>query len=159
MISDIVPRDVDVTRPRFWHPDFHAGNVYVDDEANITSIIDWQGAWTTPPFIGVHAPSILDYGVEILMYLPDNFKSLDDGDKEKLRYQVSQSIMISAYEAKIAKTKPLLNKGLRINHGQTLKQLEAFANATWDNCLFPFNGCLLRIQRYVGSLTRLYSSC
>lgn len=152
VIPYIVPQDADLARPRFWHPDFHAGNIYVDDDGNLTAIIDWQGAWTTPPFIGINPPSILDYGVEMLMKLPENFKSLDDGDKEKLRYQVSQSILITAYETRTAKMNPPLDKMMRTAHGQTLKQLEAFANATWDNCLYPLNECLLRIQRYVRSL-------
>ncbi|EME40309.1 hypothetical protein DOTSEDRAFT_91507 [Dothistroma septosporum NZE10] len=147
-VIDIVPRDEDLTRPGFWHPDFHAGNIYVDEEANITDIIDWQGAWITPPFIGMNPPSMLDYGIDMMMKLPQNFKSLDEADKENLRYQVSQSISITAYEAKTASINPPLIKMMRAAHGQTLKQLEAFANATWDNCLYPFNETLLRVQQY-----------
>ncbi|EMF10266.1 kinase-like protein [Sphaerulina musiva SO2202] len=146
VIPDIVPRDEDLTRPRFWHPDFHTGNIYVDEEANITAIIDWQGAWIIPPFIGINPPSMLDYGVDIMMKLPQNFKSLDEADKEKLRYQVSQSILITAYEAETASINPPLIKMMQTAHGQTLKQLEAFANATWDNTLYPFNETLLRVQ-------------
>lgn len=153
VIPDIVPRDEDLTRPRFWHPDFHTGNIYVDEEANITAIIDWQGAWITPPFIGINPPSMLDYGVDIMMKLPQNFKSLGEADKEKLRYQVSQSILITAYEAETASINPPLIKMMQTAHGQTLKQLEAFANATWDNCLYPFNETLLRVQQYVTSTT------
>ena len=149
VIPDIVPRDEDSTRPRFWHPDFHAGNIYVDDEANITAIIDWQGAWITPPFLGINPPSVLDYGVDMLMKLPDNFKSLDDDEKERLRYQVSQSLLITAYETKTAEINQINHKVMRLNHGQTLKQLEAFANSTWDDGLYPLNECLLRVQRYV----------
>lgn len=33
--------------------------------------------------------------------------------------------------------------------GKTLKELEAFANATWDNCLLPFRECLIRVYRQV----------
>ncbi|KXT03389.1 hypothetical protein AC578_3947 [Pseudocercospora eumusae] len=147
VIPDMVPRDEDLTRPRFWHPDFHAGNIYVDDEDNISAIIDWQGAWITPPFLGINPPSVLDYGVDILMKLPDNFKSLDDNEKERLRYQVSQSLLITAYETKTAEINQINHKVMRLNHGQTLKQLEAFAHSTWDDGLYPLNECLLRVQR------------
>jgi aminoglycoside phosphotransferase (APT) family kinase protein len=40
----ITPRDAELVSPRLWHPDFHAGNIYIDDQARISSIIDWQGA-------------------------------------------------------------------------------------------------------------------
>jgi aminoglycoside phosphotransferase (APT) family kinase protein len=43
-IPDIIPKDPDLSSPRFWHPDFHAGNIYVDENGKISSIIDWQGA-------------------------------------------------------------------------------------------------------------------
>lgn len=152
VIPDIVPRDQDLTRPRFWHPDFHAGNIYVDEEANITAIIDWQGAWITPPFIGINPTPLLDYGIDIMINLPEHFRSLDEADKERLRYQVSQSILITAYETKTASINTPLIKMMRKAHGQTLKQLEAFANATWDNYLYPFNETLLRISRYVRHL-------
>lgn len=84
----------------------------------------------------------------MLMKLPENFKTLDDATKENLRYQVSQSILIHTYETTTAEKNPLMNKVMRHPHGQTLKQLEAFANSTWDNCLFPLEECLIRVERY-----------
>jgi hypothetical protein len=69
-IPHIIPKDSDLNEPRFWHPDFHAGNIYVDAQGHISSIIDWQGAWTTPAFIGANPPLLLDYGVDMLMKLP-----------------------------------------------------------------------------------------
>ena len=43
-VSYITPKDPELASPRLWHPEFHAGNVYVDDQARISCIIDWQGA-------------------------------------------------------------------------------------------------------------------
>ncbi|KAF1951434.1 hypothetical protein CC80DRAFT_519375 [Byssothecium circinans] len=143
----IVPQDPDLVSPRFWHPDFHAGNIYVNDEGQISSIIDWQGAWTTPVFIGATPPLLLDYSVEMLMKLPDDFKSLEEAEKQKLRYQVAQSILIYGYETETANKNPLMHKMMHHPHGQTLKQLEAFASSTWDNCLFPLRECLINVER------------
>lgn len=88
-----------------------------------------------------------------MMKLPENFKSLHEADKEKLRYRMSQSILITAYETETASINPPLIEMMRTAHSQTLKQLEAFANATWDNALYPFNETLLRVQQYVTSTT------
>lgn len=81
-IPHIVPKNPELVSPRLWHPDFYAGNIYIDDQARISSIIDWQGAWTTPVFIGANLLLLLDYGVDILMKLPDNFKELNKATKD-----------------------------------------------------------------------------
>jgi hypothetical protein len=134
-IPHIIPKDLELVSPRLWHPDFHAGNIYVDDQARISSIIDWQGAWTTPAFIGANPPLLLDYGIDMLIKLSNNFKELDDFTKDQLRYQVSQSVLIRSYEILTAERNPLMSKVMRHPHGQTLKQLDAFVGSTWDNCL------------------------
>lgn len=83
----------------------------------------------------------------MMMKLPDGFKSFDDAMKDKLRYQVAQSILIHTYETCTAEQNPLKNKVIRNPHVQTLKQLEAFVGSTWDNCLYPFAECLIRVER------------
>jgi len=40
-------------------------------------------------------------------------------------------------------------KVMRHPHGQTLKQIEAFASSTWDNGLFPLEECLIRVEKCV----------
>ncbi|KAF1354277.1 hypothetical protein EJ07DRAFT_133379 [Lizonia empirigonia] len=145
-IPYITPKDPELASPRLWHPDFHAGNIYIDDQARISCIIDWQGAWAAPVFIGANPPLLLDYGIDMLMKLPENFKALDDATKDKLRYQVSQSVLVHTYETSTAEKNPLMYKVMRHPHGQTLKQLEAFVGSTWDNCLFPFEECLIRVE-------------
>ncbi|KAH7110055.1 kinase-like domain-containing protein [Dendryphion nanum] len=145
-IPYITPEDPELASPRLWHPDFHAGNIYIDDQARISCIIDWQGAWTAPVFIGANPPLLLDYGIEMLMKLPENFKALDDAKKDEFRYQVSQSVLIHTYETSTAEKNPLMYKVMRHPHGQTLKQLEAFVGSAWDNCLFPFEECLIRVE-------------
>jgi hypothetical protein len=149
VVPHIVPRDPELVSPRLWHPDFHAGNIYIDDQARISSIIDWQGAWVIPVFVGANPPLLLDYGIDMLMKLPESFKLLDDATKDQLRYQVSQSVLIHLYETLTAQENPLMYKAMRHPHGQTLKQLEAFVGSTWDNCLFPFEKCLIRVKNYV----------
>lgn len=145
-IPYITPKDPELASPTLWHPEFHAGNIYIDEQARISCIIDWQGAWAGPVFIGANPPMQLDYGVEMLMKLPENFKALDDATKDELRYQVSQSVLIHTYETATAEKNPLMYKVMRHPHGQTLKQLDAFVGSTWNNCLFPFEECLIRVE-------------
>jgi hypothetical protein len=106
-------------------------------------------------FIGANPPLLLDYGIDMLMALPENFHTLDDATKERLRYQVSQSILIHTYETRTADTNPVMHKAMRHPHGQTLKQVEAFAGGTWDNCLFPLEECLMRMESCVNNLSAI----
>jgi hypothetical protein len=81
------------------------------------------------------------------MKLPEDFKQLDDTRKAQLRYQVAQSILIHSYETATAAKNPLMYKMMHHPHGRTLKQLEAFAGGTWNNCLPPFQECLISAER------------
>lgn len=145
----ITTKDPELVSPRLWHPDFHAGNIYIDEEARISGIIDWQSAWTAPAIIGANPPKLLDYGIEMLMEPPENVEALDDATREELRYRAYQSLLIHTYETSTAKKNPLMNKVMRHPHGQTLKQLEAFVGSTWDNCLIHFESCLTTVEKYV----------
>lgn len=40
-------------------------------------------------------------------------------------------------------------KMMRHNFSKTFKQLEAFAMATWNNCLPPFRESLIAVERYL----------
>lgn len=146
-VPEIIPKDPELVSPRFWHPDFHAGNLYIDGSGKISSIIDWQATSILPLFIGPKPPSLLDYDVEIMMKLPDNYEGMDESSKEKLQHQVSQSILIHSYETRTAAQNPLMYKMMRHIQGKTLKHLEAFAGGTWDNCLLPFRECLIQVER------------
>lgn len=97
---------------------------------------------------------VLDYSVEMMMKLPENFKQLDEATKDRLRYQVAQSILIYSYETRTANENPLMHKMMRHPQGKTLKELEAFANATWDNCLYPLQECLIGVERQVQEITQ-----
>ncbi|KAF2271110.1 hypothetical protein CC78DRAFT_611140 [Lojkania enalia] len=65
----------------------------------------------------------------MLMKLSEYFQHLDKATKEKLRYQVSQSALVHPDETPTAPKNPLMHRMMRHPHGQTLKQLEAFARS------------------------------
>jgi len=122
-------------------------------KVKISSNIDWQGAWTAPLFIDANPPMRLDYAVEMKMKLPDNSQEFDETMKERLRYQVAQSILTHSYETRNASENPLMYKMMRHLQGKTLIELDAFAGSTWDNFLLPLQECLIRVQR------QIYGNC
>jgi hypothetical protein len=58
IIPLITPKAEEIISAWLWHPDFHAGNIFVDEDGKITSLIDWQGRWTGPIFINVNPPKL-----------------------------------------------------------------------------------------------------
>ncbi len=81
-----------------------------------------------------------------MMKGPENFDQLDQTTKDKILDQVAQSILIHSYERKTARQNPLMHQMMRHVHGKTLKELEAFANSSWDNCLLSFRESLIQVH-------------
>jgi hypothetical protein len=94
----------------------------------------------------------VDYNGEVLLKLPENYESLEDGgEKARTRKQVEKSIVLYTYETETDKTNPLLREILRINNGRTRRETVQFAANTWDGDILPFRQCLIRVERLVHS--------
>ncbi|KAF5669496.1 kinase-like domain-containing protein [Fusarium circinatum] len=57
------------------HPDLHLGNIYVDENFNITSIIDWSSASTGPVSEILAAPSLGNSAAPPSVFLAASFRS------------------------------------------------------------------------------------
>lgn len=90
-----------------YHPDFLHSNVIVDENYNILSIIDWEGAGTVPWEV-VEFPLFL-YTLPPPMDLPSNYDSdgnpVDDGTRQQ--WEERNEYVQSAKEAK--REKPYYN--------------------------------------------------
>jgi len=129
-IPYLLPQKENLSHPTLWHWDIHSGNVFVEGN-RITSLIDWQDTWTGPLFLQFQHPKIVDFNGEVLLKLPANYESLEDGEeKTRVRRQVEKSIVLYTYETETDKTNPLLSEILRIMHGRTRREVVQFAGNT-----------------------------
>ncbi|KAL3428980.1 kinase-like domain-containing protein [Aspergillus tetrazonus] len=147
----LLPNDPAVVAPHIWHRDLHAANIFVHD-GRISSVIDWQGTWAAPLILQARHPRLVEYHGDIVLKAPANFENLEPDDKNKVREQMSKSIIISLYEKQIAKEVPLLNKVLRYNHGRTRCEPIRFVGDTWDDDILPLRESLIRIEKYWNEL-------
>lgn len=132
-----------------WHWDIHSANLFVEGN-RITSLIDWQDTWAGPLFLQFRNPKLVHYNGEVLLKLPEDYESLEQGDeKTRTRKQVEKSIILYTYETETDKNNPLLSEILRIHHGLTRRETVKFASNTWDGDIIPFRQCLIRIERLV----------
>ncbi|KZF23034.1 phosphotransferase family protein [Xylona heveae TC161] len=143
----LLPDDPAIVAPHIWHTDLHSANIFVD-QGHICSVIDWQGTWAAPLILCARHARLVDYQGEIILKAPANFNDLEPDEKNKIRRQMSSSIILYLYEKQIAKEAPLLNKALRFSHGRTRCDPIHFVGDTWDDDIFPLRESLIRVERY-----------
>lgn len=81
----LVPEDIGgALRPTIRHPDLQPNNIFVSDDLEITSLIDWQHCTILPMFLQGGIPnSLQNHGDEVLESLakptlPDDFDDLSE---------------------------------------------------------------------------------
>ncbi len=146
VVSSLLPDNPVLLSSRLLHRNIHDGNLFVNGD-KITSVIDWQSAEAGPIVVRARAPRLLDFNGKIMLKLPENFKELDETEKERLSHQVSMSILTYIYESETAKQNPMLSRVLCLRHGKSLNELIAMAGNTWDDDILPLRECLIRVER------------
>lgn len=98
--------------PTLWHPDLHLNNVFVDPGSRqITRIIDWQSTAVMPFFYQCDIPRMIKNpgGVSNnwdTPELPDNYDSLDQSEKEKIKSAREREICHKYYLAETKEQNP-----------------------------------------------------
>jgi hypothetical protein len=126
----------------------HAPNFFVKDD-RITSLIDWQSAWAGPLFLQYHYPKLVSYTGNIMLRLPEGYKDMESGEKDRVANQVERSLVQYLYEVETKRQNPLLVEINNIPHGTTRRQTIEFAEDTWEGDILPFRQCLIRLERFV----------
>lgn len=106
-VADVlIPEHIFYCWPVLWHPDLHAGNIFVDPQnpARIMSIIDWQGAHVAPFFTQVTTPKFLHYDGPkprpgfFPPLLPENFNELSPEEQREKRQLLVLQTLYREYE-------------------------------------------------------------
>lgn len=83
--TQVLPNDVNLSKPTLWHSDLHSDNIFVDPSqpTRILDIIDWQAVNISPLFLQARHPSLIEFegpipeGFEPIA-LPDNFDDMSE---------------------------------------------------------------------------------
>ncbi|USW54061.1 Putative aminoglycoside phosphotransferase, protein kinase-like domain superfamily [Septoria linicola] len=83
--SDLIPKGCrELTQPIVRHPDLRPSNIFVSDDYEITSMIDWQNATALPMFLQSGIPDDLDNSLDPVSSsqetprLPDHLSTLGE---------------------------------------------------------------------------------
>jgi aminoglycoside phosphotransferase (APT) family kinase protein len=83
----LVPSCPKLNRPVLRHPDLQPNKIFVNEDFEITGIIDWQHSLVLPTFLAAGMPDFFqNYGDEEPMsfaslQLPEDFESMDEDDR------------------------------------------------------------------------------
>ncbi len=130
--------------PALWHPDLHRGNIFVTEDTphKLTGIIDWQFAGISPFFHQAKVPKAFRYNGSRVkpvegtaeVVLPEDFETLPDHEKERVREEEFDAVVHSIY---FATTKFNFNVHTLLTHEQFPIIMEPFTSAldSWERGL------------------------
>lgn len=140
----LVPTDARVTASVLWHPDLNPGNVFITEAGELTSVIDWQGAWAGPLYLQMNTPAFVAYtgpdlpsGAE-LPVLPETFNRMHASRQEVVRKDHRAKMLHKLYEIK-----QLLP--FKIGAKETRVMPVRAAGRTWKDGILPLQLALLEV--------------
>ncbi|PSN61842.1 hypothetical protein BS50DRAFT_603955 [Corynespora cassiicola Philippines] len=85
---------------------------------------------------------LVNYNGEMMMTLPDDYKSLED-EEQKVRIctQVEKPIILWTYKNKTKNMNPVIYDIFRVNHGRTRPDTVDISANTWNGDIIPFRQC------------------
>jgi len=144
LLPYLVPKDSVYLHGHLWHPDLHASNLFVIPSGsmtqdgkirvNITSCIDWQGAWIGPAFLQLSVPAMfrkLGAGPEALT-LPPHFETLDSATRTEAERFHNEAVLHNLFETLA------LRDIVQLPALAERRELEDLAQGTWRTGLLPF---------------------
>ncbi|EZF73891.1 hypothetical protein H105_04230 [Trichophyton soudanense CBS 452.61] len=117
------------------------------DDSDSGILTSTMSVWIAPLLLQAITPRLIDYHGEIQLRLPEDFKTLPEEERDRVRDQVQRSIQVYLYEDRTARVNPLLDRAIRKPHGKTLAQLVSFAGNSWDDHIVPLRDTLIDVER------------
>ncbi|RMY04672.1 hypothetical protein D0868_06820 [Hortaea werneckii] len=158
--SHAVPAEEWLHKPVIRHPDLSPNNIFVDDDCNITSILDWQHTTVLPLYLHAGIPSSLqNYGDPDSEELkkpeyPSNLDELDEDDRlkdiELYRRRHTHYYYVGATITKLNSH----YKAMSHDRGLFRKKLYQHAVAPWEGNSIPLKADLVMLSRNWSELTK-----
>ncbi|KAF2746697.1 hypothetical protein M011DRAFT_477924 [Sporormia fimetaria CBS 119925] len=150
--TQILPKDTSLTKPTLWHPDLHAGNIFVDpaQPTKILNIIDWQAVNISPLFLQARHPALLAFEGPIPedlkpIPLPDNFDNLSPEEQYQAKKLRAAQSLYKLYEILMLKHCPEIGRAL--NFRESLPgQITGLAGSVFSDGEPILQGMLIRLQ-------------
>ncbi|USW56979.1 Putative protein kinase domain, aminoglycoside phosphotransferase [Septoria linicola] len=151
LASHIVPEQKWLQRPTLRHPDLNPNNVFVDDDCNIVSIIDWQHSNVLPLFLNAGIPaSLQNYGDQESEQLrkpelPADMDEMDEEDRlkdmELYRRRHAHFYHVGATAAKHGRH----YDAMALDNGLLRKKMYRHAAEPWEGNSIPLKADIVQL--------------
>ncbi|KAI5362917.1 putative protein kinase [Septoria linicola] len=151
LASHIVPEQKWLQRPTLRHPDLNPNNVFVDDDCNMVSIIDWQHSNVLPLFLNAGIPaSLQNYGDQESEQLrkpelPADMDEMDEEDRlkdmELYRRRHAHFYYVGATAAKHGRH----YDAMALDNGLLRKKMYRHAAEPWEGNSIPLKADIVQL--------------
>lgn len=150
--TQILPSDVNLSKPTLWHSDLHIDNIFVDPSqpTRILNIIDWQAVNVSPLFLQARHPSLIEFEGPIPEgfeppTLPDDFQDMNEEDQHQAKSLRAAQSLYKLYEILMLRQCPEIARALR--YRDTLPgQITGLASSIFSDGEPILQGMLIRLQ-------------
>lgn len=153
--SDLIPdRCEELTQPVIRHPDLRPSNIFVSDEYEITSLIDWQAAVVLPVFLHSGIPDDLDNSLDPLSSsmetprLPDNLSTLDEASRCEQLEAFARRRLHHLYLMETARDNALHYEALTYPFAVGRRKVWSLASEPWQGDNVPLRSSLMFIRQH-----------
>nr|POE53459.1 hypothetical protein CFP56_28681 [Quercus suber] len=148
--SDLIPRgNKELIRPVIRHPDLRPSNIFVSDEYEITSLIDWQNATALPLFLHSGIPEDMDNSIDPVSSaletprLPDDLSALDEDSRLEQLELFQKRHLHHSYMAETSKSNPMHYEALSMPFSVGRRKLYDLSSAPWQGDNIPLRSSLI----------------
>lgn len=155
--SRLIPDGEELVRPVIRHPDLRPSNIFVSDDYEITSLIDWQSATILPLFLQSGIPDDLDNSGSTSCpetpRLASNISVLDDDSRrEQIEYFNKQQLH-HLYLVETSKHNPTHYEALTIPFAIGRRKVYDLASAPWQGDNIPLRSSLIFLKQQWSQLS------
>lgn len=150
--TQILPKDLNLSKPALWHSDLHSDNIFVDPSqlTRILNIIDWQAVNISPLFLQARHPSLIEFegpipeGFEPIT-LPDDFDDMSEEAQHQAKNLRAAQSLYKLYEILMLKQCAEIAHALHFR--ATLSgQITGLASSIFSDGEPILQGLLIRLQ-------------
>lgn len=150
--TQILPRNVNLSKPTLWHSDLHSDNIFVDPSqpTRILNIIDWQAVNVSPLFLQARHPLLIEFegpipeGFESIP-LPNNFDNMSEEAQHQAKNLRAAQSLYKLYEILMLRQCPEIAHALHFR--DTLPgQITGLASSIFSDGEPILQGMLIRLQ-------------